>query len=128
MHTTHERAMAVARRYRRGNAVAALDLRNAPIVWARSGGRGHVTVWAPPEPSSEPWFNVTSMTSGRYIVLDQLSRNQLGEFDTLAKAEEALRRFLAHAPDAAEHLEVWDDDEDARVEIDPETLRPAPAA
>ena len=49
MHTTQERAMAVARRYRRGNAVAGLDLRNAPIVWARTGGRGHVTVWAPPE-------------------------------------------------------------------------------
>ena len=68
------------------------------------------------------------MTSGRYIVLDQLSRNQLGEFDTLREAEEALRRSLAHAPNAAEHLEIWDDDEDVRVEIDPETLRPAPAA
>ena len=31
------------------NAVATLDLRNTPIVWARTGGRGHVTVWAPPE-------------------------------------------------------------------------------
>jgi len=29
---------------------------------------------------------------------------------------------------AAEHLEIWDDDEDLRVEVDPETLRPAPAA
>jgi len=67
-------------------------------------------------------------TSGRYILLDQLSRNQLGKFDTLAEAEEALRRFLALAPDAAEHLEVWDDDDDLRVEIDPETLCPAPAA
>ena len=67
------------------------------------------------------------MTSGRYIVHDQLSRNQLGEFDTLEEAEEALRRFLAHAPNA-EHLEIWDDNDDVRVEIDPETLRPAPAA
>jgi hypothetical protein len=49
MHTTHSRATAVARRYRRGNAVAVLDLRNAPIGWASTGGRGHVTVWAPPE-------------------------------------------------------------------------------
>jgi len=68
------------------------------------------------------------MTSGRYIVHDQVSQNQLGEFDTLEEAKEALRRFLAHAPNAAEHLEIWDDDEDVRVEIDPETLRPAPAA
>jgi len=68
------------------------------------------------------------MISGRYIVLDQLSRNQLGEFDTLRETEEALRSFLAHAPNTAEHLEIWDDDEDVRVEIDPETLRPAPAA
>jgi hypothetical protein len=68
------------------------------------------------------------MTSGRYILLDQLSRNQLGEFETLAQAEEALVRFLAHAPDAGEHLEIWDDDEGLRVEVDPVTLRPAPAA
>ena len=68
------------------------------------------------------------MTSGRYILLDQLSRNQLGEFDTLREAEEALRRFLAHAPDAAEYLEIWDDDEDVWVEVDTDTLRPAPAA
>jgi hypothetical protein len=25
-------------------------------------------------------------------------------------------------------LEIWDDDEDVRIEIDPATLRPAPAA
>jgi len=54
--------------------------------------------------------------------------NQLGEFDTLAEAKETRARFLAHAPEAAADLEIWDDDEDERIELDPETLRPAPAA
>jgi len=68
------------------------------------------------------------MSSGRYILLDQLSRNQLGEFDTLAEAEETLARFLAPATQAADHLEIWDDDEGIRIGVDPATLRPAPAA
>ena len=68
------------------------------------------------------------MSSGRYILLDQASMNQLGEFDTLAEAKETLARFLTHAPEAAGDLEIWDDDEDLRIEIDPATLRPAPAA
>ena len=68
------------------------------------------------------------MSSGRYILLDQTSMNQLGEFDTLAEAKETLARFLFHAPEAADDLEIWDDDEDVRIEIDPATLRPAPAA
>jgi hypothetical protein len=68
------------------------------------------------------------MSSGRYILLDQASMNQLGEFDTLAEAKETLARFLAHAPEAADDLEIWDDDEDVRIEIDPATLRLAPAA
>ena len=49
MHTSRERAVAVARRYQLGHGVAALELRAAPMVWARTGVRGHVTVWAPPE-------------------------------------------------------------------------------
>ena len=68
------------------------------------------------------------MSSGRYILLDQASMNQLGEFDTLAEAKETLARFLFHTPEAADDLEIWDDDEDVRIEIDPATLRPAPAA
>ena len=68
------------------------------------------------------------MSSGRYILLDQLSRNQLGEFDTLAEAEETLARFLAAAPQAAADLEIWDDDEGIRIDVDPATLHPAPAA
>ena len=73
-------------------------------------------------------FNVTSMSSGRFILLDQASMNQLGEFDTLAEAKETLARFVAHTLEAAADLEIWDDDEDVRIEIDLATLRPAPAA
>ena len=69
-----------------------------------------------------------SMTSGRYILLDQLSRNQLGEFDTLAEAEEARARWVAAAPQAADDLEIWDDKKGVRIEVDPAKLRPAPAA
>lgn len=68
------------------------------------------------------------MSSGRYILLDRASRNQLGEFDTISEAEETLARFLEHAPEAVDDLEIWDDDEGVRVELDPGTLRPAPAA
>jgi hypothetical protein len=68
------------------------------------------------------------MTRFRYTLFDQASRNELGHFDTLAEAEEALTRFLAHAPEAADDLQIWDEDEDVRVEVDPAKLRPAPAA
>jgi hypothetical protein len=47
MHTTRKRSAAVAHRYRRASAIAKLDLPDAPIVWARTGGAGHITVWAP---------------------------------------------------------------------------------
>jgi hypothetical protein len=49
MHTTQSRAVAVARRFDLGRAVATLELRTAPIVWARTGASGHVTLWGPPE-------------------------------------------------------------------------------
>jgi len=49
MHTTRERSEKVARRYRRGRRVATVDLRGASVAWARTGGRDHLTVWAPPE-------------------------------------------------------------------------------
>ena len=68
------------------------------------------------------------MNEGRYILFDRASRNQLGEFDTLPEAEETLARFLAAAPEAVHHLEMWDDDEGIILDIDPATLRPAPAA
>ena len=49
MHTSRERAVAVAQRFNLGRGVAALELRTLPIAWARTGGRGHITVWAPAE-------------------------------------------------------------------------------
>jgi hypothetical protein len=32
------------------------------------------------------------------------------------------------APQAADDLEIWDDKKGVRIEVDPGTLRPAPAA
>lgn len=49
MHTSKGRSWRVARTYGVGNAVATLDIRDREIVWARTGGRDHVTVWAPAE-------------------------------------------------------------------------------
>lgn len=49
MYTTASRAIAVARRFALGRAVATLDLRREGVVWSRTGTRGHITVWAPPE-------------------------------------------------------------------------------
>jgi hypothetical protein len=68
------------------------------------------------------------MSDPRYTLFDQASRNQLGEFHTLDEAVETLARFLAHAPDAADDLWIWDEEDDVRVDVDPATLRPAPAA
>lgn len=68
------------------------------------------------------------MSKDRYIILDQASMNEIGHFDTLSEAEEALARFLEAAPQAADDLEIWDDDEGVRIEVDPAKLRPAPAA
>ncbi len=49
MHTTAARAISIARRFHVGRGIAELDLRDSVVAWARTGGRGHVTVWAPPE-------------------------------------------------------------------------------
>lgn len=49
VYTTRERAETSACRYSRGNAIASLDLRRGGVVWAETGGRDHITVWAPPE-------------------------------------------------------------------------------
>ena len=49
MHASHRRAISIARRFGHGRGVATLELRAVPIVWARTGASGHVTVWAPPE-------------------------------------------------------------------------------
>lgn len=49
VYATRLRALAVARRFGHGRGVAALDLSHPSIVWARTGSRGHHTVWAPAE-------------------------------------------------------------------------------
>lgn len=68
------------------------------------------------------------MSKFRYALLDQASLNELGHFDTLAEAIETRARFVAAAPEAADDLEIWDQDDDVFVEIDPGQRRPAPAA
>ena len=65
---------------------------------------------------------------GRYILLDQLSMNQLGEFDTFEEAEACFLRFVKADPTAAEHLEIWDDDEDVRLDVDPDKIGSTTAA
>ena len=49
MHTTRERSIAVARRFRTGGVIATLVLRGAHLAWATTGPRDHITVWAPAE-------------------------------------------------------------------------------
>lgn len=65
---------------------------------------------------------------GRYVLLDQASLNQLGEFDTFAEAEDALLRFVAADPRAASSLEIWDEDQDTKLPVDEDKLRRATAA
>ena len=65
---------------------------------------------------------------GRYILLDQLSMNELGEFDTFAEAEACFLRFVKAEPTAVEHLEIWDDDEDVRLDVDPDKIQAVTAA
>jgi hypothetical protein len=62
------------------------------------------------------------MNEPEYILLDRATRNQLGEFDTFEKAEETFFRYVSAAPSAAEHLEIWHED-DGRLEVDPEKIR-----
>jgi hypothetical protein len=67
-------------------------------------------------------------TEGRYILLDQLSMNELGEFDTFAEAEACFLRFVKAEPTAVEHLEIWDDNEDIRLDVDPDKIEGVTAA
>ena len=67
-------------------------------------------------------------TDGRYILLDQASMNELGEFDTFAEAEACFLRFVKAEPTAVEHLEIWDDDEDVRLDVDPDKIQAVTAA
>ena len=47
MHTTRKQSTAVARLLRDVRAIATLELHDAPVVWACTGGPNHITVWAP---------------------------------------------------------------------------------
>lgn len=60
------------------------------------------------------------------VLFDRVSRNQLGEFETVDEALDALRRYVAADSSAIEHLEIWDGD--TQIAIDPETLHRLPAA
>jgi len=68
------------------------------------------------------------MSKNQYTLFDRASGNWLDWFDTLPEAEEARARWVAAAPEAAEDLEIWNYRKGVRIEVDPETLRPAPAA
>ena len=68
------------------------------------------------------------MGSNRFIVFDRLSRNQLGEFPTLEAAEECFLRFVRADRSAADHLEIWDDDKEIKLRVDPEKLSAVTAA
>ena len=68
------------------------------------------------------------MSKNQYTLFDRGSGNWLDWFDTLAEAEEARARWVAAAPQAADDLEIWDDKKGVQIELDPGTLRPAPAA
>jgi hypothetical protein len=68
------------------------------------------------------------MNEHRFIVFDRLSRNQLGEFPSIDAAEECLLRFVRADRSAAEHLEIWDDEEDAILSVDPEKIAAVTAA
>jgi hypothetical protein len=57
-----------------------------------------------------------------YVLLDRATCNQLGEFETLEEAEETYFRYVSGDPTAAEHLEIWHED-DGRLEVDPEKIR-----
>jgi hypothetical protein len=66
------------------------------------------------------------MSEKPYVLLDRKTRNFLGWFDTLDEAEKAFFDFVRPHPPAAEHLEIWREDE--RVEVDPEKIRRLTAA
>ena len=64
----------------------------------------------------------------RFIVYDQLSGNQLGGFATLDAAGECFLRSIGAEPNAAEHLEISDDDKEIRLRIDSEKINAVTAA
>ena len=68
------------------------------------------------------------MNQHRFVILDQLSRNELGHFATRSEAEECWLRFIRAEPTAVEHLEIWDYDEEIRLDVDLDKIRSTAAA
>ena len=68
------------------------------------------------------------MNRHRFVILDQLSGNELGHFATRAEAEASWLRFIDAEPAAVEHLELWDYDANARLDLDPEAIQATSAA
>ena len=68
------------------------------------------------------------MNQHRFVILDQLSRNELGHFATRSEAEECWLRFIRAEPTAVEHLEIWDYDKYVRLDVDPDKIRAVTAA
>jgi len=68
------------------------------------------------------------MSKNQYTLFHRPSGNWLDWFDTLEEAIEARARWVASAPEAAPELEIWDDKNGARIDLDAETSHPAPAA
>ncbi len=62
-----------------------------------------------------------------YVLLDRVSRNLLGEFETFEEAETVLLRFVKAEPAAAGDLELWHEELE-RLPVDPEKLRRATGA
>ena len=63
-----------------------------------------------------------------YVLLDRLTRNQLGEFDTYEEAEEAYFDFVGPHPPAAEHIEIWREDGTEPIPVAAEKIRRAAEA
>ena len=61
-----------------------------------------------------------------FILLDRVSRNVLGEFESLEDAQTDRLEWVGAEPDAAESLEIWHGD--IQVPVDPESLHTSPAA
>ena len=69
-----------------------------------------------------------AMNPHRFVILDQLSANELGHFPTRAAAEECWLRFIDAEPTAVEHLEIWDYDKGIRLDVDLDAVRATTAA
>lgn len=68
------------------------------------------------------------MSKNQFTLFHRASGNWLDWFDTLEEAKEARARWVAAAPEAADDLEIWDDEDGVRIDVEPETVSPAPAA